>query len=115
MTSTHNLYRTQANKFPEYNQNDTHMASFDYWATHQEAVRQQSGGFNAPFNLIKANFNMINRPIPYNQNFLGLKSSHFVPEFGRFKWDLKERNDSVQKVPDSQICFTTSQVPRQFS
>lgn len=115
MTSTHNLHRTQANKFPEYNQNDRHMANVDYWTAHQEALRQQTGGFNAPFNPIRANFNMLNRPIPYNQNFLGLKTSHFVPEFGRFKWDLQERNDSVQKVPDSKLVFITSQVPRQFS
>lgn len=115
MTSTHNLYRTNANKYPEYNQNARQMADFDNWTSHQEAVRHQTGGFNAPFNPIKANFNMLNRPIPYNQNFLGLKSSHFVPEFARFKWDLQERNDSVQKVPDSKLVFTTSQVPRQFS
>ena len=115
MTSTNNLSRTQANKYPEYYQNARQMADFNGWAQHQEAVLQQTGGFNAPFNPIKANFNMINRPIPYNQNFLGLKSSHFVPGFGRFKWDLQEKNDSLQKVPDSQICFTTSQIPRQFS
>ena len=113
--NSHNLHKTQANKFPEYNQNARQMADFDNWTSHKEAVRQQTGGFNAPFNPIRANFNMLNRPIPYNQNFLGLKSSHFVPEFGRFKWDLKESVDSRQKVPDSQICFTTSQVPRQFS
>jgi hypothetical protein len=115
MTSTHNLDRNFANKYPELNQNSKQMADFYGWSQHQEAVRQQTGGYNAPFNPIKANFNMINRPIPYNQNFLGLKTSHFVPEFGRFKWDLQERNNSLQQVPDSQICFTTSQVPRQFS
>lgn len=115
MTSTHNHNHTNAQKYPELNQNARLMADVRGYTSYKEAIKFETGGHNAPFNPILANFNMINRPIPYNQNFLGLKTSHFVPEFARFTWSHTQANDSRQKVPDTSLIFTTSQVPRQFS
>ena len=107
--------QTFAQKYPEYNRNETINADYTNKTAYKLAVKEQSGGYNASFNIINAEFNMPTRQMPYNQNFLGVKSSHYVPLPQRFKWDLSERNNSIQKTPDSSILFTGSQVPRAFS
>jgi hypothetical protein len=115
MTSTNNKDKTYAQKFYELNQNTTRVADPRNWTAYHERIREQTGGLNSAFNQINASFNIQSRPFVYNQNFLGLKSSHYVPNQGRFQWDLYESIDSRQRTPDSQFVFVQSQIPKQFS
>lgn len=110
-----NKNKTKAQLFYAENQNYTRTADIDSKITRNLQLREQTGGPNASFNIINSSWHIQTRPFPLNQNFLGVKTSHYVPSQGRFKWDLSERNNSFQKVPDSQILFTRSQVPRAFS
>jgi hypothetical protein len=117
MTSivSNNFHKTQENKYPEFNRNMTLHNNPQTSYAYQKLVREQKGGYYALPNPQLVGWNMQMRQPGYNQNFLGLKSSHFIPHTGRYTWDMYHKNDSSPKVQDKNMVYFKSQVPRQFS
>lgn len=110
-----NKGKTFAQKYPELNQNETRKADYTNKIQYNERVYNQQGGIKSERMEINTPWYIGNMPLPYNQNYLGVKTSHFVPQQGPYTWDLSYRNNSTPKVPDSQLLFVKSHVPRAFS
>ena len=117
MTTINNNYnKTKAQNYYEFNQNTTKTAELTNKIGYKQAM---AFNYNMPYprydNVYKSNWLIQSRPFPSpNYNFVGKRHSHIVPSQGRFKIGLYEPNDSRQKVPDSAVIFTKSQVPRLF-
>jgi hypothetical protein len=116
-TTTNNYNKTKAQRFYEFNQNATKTAELTNKIGYKESM---AFNLNQPYprydNVYKSDWLIQSRSIltSPNQNFVGRKSSRYVAPTGRFKIGLYEPNDSRQKMPDSSVIFTKSQVPRMF-
>lgn len=117
MLATNNYDKTKAQNYYEFNQNVRRTADYTNKIGYREYMLFN---VNEPYprydNVYKSDWLIQSRPIltSPNQNFVGLRSSHYVPPQGRFKIGLYEPNDSRQKMPDSSVIFTKTQVPRMY-
>lgn len=109
-----NFHRTFENKYPEHNCDMTKQLNTQ-WTAERKLKSEAMGGYYAYPNPQLVGWNIQMRQPEYNQNFLGLKSSHFVPLQGRYTWDLYHTVDSSPRVDDKNMVHFSSQVPRQFS
>lgn len=116
MTSKQNTFgQTKAQLYPEFSATPSRVADYRNWSGYKDTMREATGGFNSAKNQLNSSIYMQSRPFPVAHNFYGLSSSHFVPLPQRLTFDLHNTISSSQRIPDSQILFTTSQVPHQFS
>jgi hypothetical protein len=115
--TTNNYNKTKAQNYFEFNQNTTKTAELTNKIGYKEAM---AFNYNMPYprydNVYKSDWMIQSRDIltSPNANFVGRRSSHIVSPEGRYKIGLYEPNDSRQKVPDTAVIFTKSQVPRLF-
>ena len=111
----HNNYsKSHAQLYQEHNKNVTLAAEHTNKIGYNLAMKHNMGFTPTYDNMLYSSWNIQVRQPQGSTNRADIKQSHYVPLPARFKWDLTEHNDSTQKVPDSSLLFTRSQVPRGF-